>query len=253
MKILLVNDDGIGSPGLTALEDGLKEKHEVWVSAPDRERSGASHSLTFAEAVQTKIVAERTLSVKGTPVDCVLAAFEYFLPHPPDLVVSGINIGANKGADILYSGTVGAARQAAILGVPGVAVSLDTFVRPFYFNTVVEFISRNLRSFRSLWDQSENKAHFLNINVPNVESYTGSAVVAPPAKLAYKNTMTSIAAPRGDMYHFYEGEGRIGVAEEGATDIDQLSKGNIVLTPVKVYPEMYDEGEQYASHKFENG
>ena len=82
MRLLLVNDDGIGTVGLTALEEGLKEEHEVWICAPDRERSGASHSLTFSDAVQTKIISERTLSVKGTPVDCVLAAFEYFLPNP---------------------------------------------------------------------------------------------------------------------------------------------------------------------------
>ncbi len=253
MTVLLVNDDGIDSAGLAALKDGLEEKHEVWIAAPDRERSGASHSLSFSEAVQTKIVSERTLSVKGTPVDCVLAAFEYFLPYPPEVVISGINIGGNKGADIIYSGTVGAARQAVILGVPGVAVSLDSFSPPYYFAAAVDFISRNLADFRSLWDRSRDKSHFLNINVPNVERFTRSVVVAPPAKLAYKNGMTSISAPRGDMYHFYHGDERIGVFEDGLTDINQLSEGNIVLTPVKVYPEMYDDRALYASHRFERG
>lgn len=250
MNLLLVNDDGVGSAGLGALADGLKDDHEVWICAPDGERSGASHSVTLTEAVQTKLISERTLSVRGTPADCVLVAFNYFLQKPPDLVISGINLGANEGGDILYSGTAGAARQAAILGVAAVAVSLNTFSPPFHLQTAVDFISRNIEDFKSLWERSPEKTHFLNINFPNVEHFTGDVIVVPPAKLAYKNGMTSFPSPRGDMYHFYQGDERIGNTENSDTDVARLSEGDIVLTPVKVYPEMYDSNRLYASYSF---
>jgi 5'-nucleotidase len=250
MKVLIVNDDGIESAGLAALKEGLEGEHEVWVCAPESERSGASHSLTFSEPVRTRKISSRTLSVNGTPVDCVLAAFEYFLPGPPDVVLSGINIGANQGADIIYSGTVGAARQAVILGAPGIAVSLDTFTPPFRFDTAVDFVSKNLADFIALWNSAGGRKHLLNINVPNVENFSGSVVVAPPGKLAYSNSIRSTPGSNGDMLHSYVGHDRIGIQEEIETDIDLLADRNIVVTPVKVYPEIYDEGEIYTSHSF---
>jgi len=250
MRILLVNDDGMHSPGIAALKDAFSEKHEVWTCAPDREKSGASHSITFAEAVRSKEIAEHTLLVQGTPADCVLAAFRYFLPEQPDLVVSGINIGANLGGDIVYSGTAGAARQAVFLGVPAVAVSLNTFFPPFHLETAAKFIADNMEDFASLWFESGDRSHFLNINVPNVERFEGSALIAPPAKLVHENTIVSFASPRGENYCFYEGTERVGIVEDVPTDVDLVAEGNIVITPVQVYPEMSGTAAFYAKHTF---
>ncbi len=253
MRILLANDDGIHSPGLMALKEGLAEAHEVWVCAPDREKSGSSHSITFAEAIRARVVSEKALSVQGTPADCVLVAFRDFLPEPPDLVVSGINIGPNLGGDIVFSGTAGAARQAVFLGVPGVAVSLNTFSPPFHFNTVVDFVLHNAEDFRSLWHDSGDKSHFLNINFPNVERFAGEVVVVPPAKLVHENKIVSFSSPRGDTYGFYEGSERVGIEEGTLTDIDLLTRGDIAVSPVKVYPELSEGSHLYSSHTFRNG
>jgi len=250
MRILLVNDDGIHSPALAALKEGLSGEHEVWICAPDREKSGASHSITFADAVRTKVVAERTLSVRGTPADCVLVAARDFLPAPPDLVVSGINIGPNLGGDIVYSGTAGAARQAVFLGIPAVAVSLNTFSPPFHFRTAVDFVTHNAGDFRSLWLASGDKSYFLNVNFPNVERFVGSVVVAPPAKLVHENQMVSFSSPRGEAFGFYHGNERIGVKVDGITDIDVVSRGDIAVSPVKIYPELSGLARIYASHTF---
>lgn len=250
MKILLVNDDGIHSPGLEALKSGLRADHELWIYAPDTERSGASHSLTLAEAVRTREVEPRSIAVRGTPADCVLIALQIIPGDLPDLVISGINIGANLGADIIYSGTAAAARQAVILGVPGVAVSLNSFTPPFHLSTAADFVCRNVEAFYSLQKGSGDRTHFLNINVPNVERFTGGVVVAPPAKLTYENSITSFSAPRGETYHFYNDTGRIGIEENVITDIDRLEEGNIVICPVEVYPRLTDPVSAYETHGF---
>jgi len=253
MRILLVNDDGIHSPGISALREVFAEKHEVWTCAPDREKSGASHSITFADPVRTRKVDDKAFAIQGTPADCVLTAFHQYMPEPPDIVVSGINLGANLGADIVYSGTAGAARQAVFLGIPGVAVSLDTFTPPCHFNTAARFVAGNIQDFLQLWLDSGDKTHFLNINVPNVEAFDGSVLIAPPAKLAYENRMVSFSAPRGESYLFYEGNKRLGMEEEVNTDIDLVSDGNIVITPVEVYPVLSRTAEMYAAQKFVTG
>jgi 5'-nucleotidase len=249
MRILLVNDDGIGSPGLEALRDALSA-NELWIAAPDNERSGASHSLTLSDAVRTREIDKRTFAVRGTPVDCVLIALQHMLTDPPDLVISGINIGANLGADIIYSGTAAAARQAVILGIPGVAVSLNTFTPPLYLGPAAAFISANVEALLELWRTSGDPSHFININVPNAETFSGEVVVAPPAKLTYENSITSFSAPGDEVYHFYNDTGRIGIDEDTVTDVDMVAKGNIVVSPVKVYPELSAAFEHYGSHPF---
>jgi 5'-nucleotidase len=250
MRILLVNDDGIHSPGITALQDACAGSHEVWICAPDREKSGASHAISFTEAVRTRPAGEKSLAVSGTPADCVLAAFHFFMPVFPDLVVSGINIGANVGADIVYSGTTGAARQAVFLGVPGVAVSLNTFSPPYYLETAARFIADNAERFKNLWIESGDRAHFLNINVPNVERFEGSVHIASPAKLAYENRLESFTSARGETYSFYAGNKRVGIDEDISTDISLIGEGNIVVSPVEVYPALSETVGRYEAEDF---
>ncbi len=122
-EILITNDDGIDAPGLDALAVALSDVGHVTVVAPDRERSAVSHGITLIEPVMYHQIAERRFAVQGTPADCVITALMRIMPRPPSLVVSGVNRGLNIGHDILYSGTVAAATEAVMQGIPAIAVS----------------------------------------------------------------------------------------------------------------------------------
>lgn len=127
MRVLVSNDDGVDAPGIRALAEGLRAAgHEVTVVAPDRDRSGASNSLTLDQPIRTKALGEATWSVAGTPTDCVHLALTGLLSQEPDIVVSGINNTANMGDDVIYSGTVAAAMEGRFLGLPAIAMSLCT-------------------------------------------------------------------------------------------------------------------------------
>jgi 5'-nucleotidase len=124
MRVLVSNDDGVDAPGIRVLAEGLRTAgHEVWVVAPDRDRSGASNSLTLDQPIRVARIDARTWRVYGTPTDCVHVALAGLLEHEPDIVVSGINTSANLGDDVIYSGTVAAAMEGRFLGLPAVAVS----------------------------------------------------------------------------------------------------------------------------------
>src|SRR3990167_799976 len=124
MKILISNDDGVQAPGLKILAEVLSEIAEIIIVAPDRNRSGASNSLTLDRPIRAHAIANDVYSVEGTPTDCVHLALTGLLDELPDMVVSGINAGANLGDDIFYSGTVAAAMEGRFLGLPAIAVSL---------------------------------------------------------------------------------------------------------------------------------
>ena len=139
MKILITNDDGIFSEGITTLKNALIADHDVWVVAPDTERSGTSHAITLKDAVRMSRIDERTYSCGGTPADCVLYSLLGAVDLDPDIVVSGINHGPNIGTDIIYSGTVAAARQAALMDRPAVAVSVVGMQGPLNFELAAEW------------------------------------------------------------------------------------------------------------------
>ena len=120
----------------------------MWLVAPESERSGASNAITLKDSIRVREVGERTYSCRGTPADCVLVALLGLVPGPVDLVLSGINHGPNLGTDVLYSGTAGGARQAALMGRPGVALSVGAYAPPFDFQCAADFTVRNLETFR---------------------------------------------------------------------------------------------------------
>ncbi|MFL2706209.1 MAG: 5'/3'-nucleotidase SurE [Gammaproteobacteria bacterium] len=130
MKILLSNDDGIYAEGINTLYSFLKEEHEVFVIAPDQERSGAGSSITTKKPLKIKKIKENFISVTGTPVDCVHLGIHEICPFKPDLLISGINYGANMAEDLLYSGTVGAAMEGREMSIPSMAVSAAAFKQP---------------------------------------------------------------------------------------------------------------------------
>ena len=240
MKILLTNDDGIESLGLKALEERLKADHEIWVVAPDTERSGTSHGITLKDAVKMKAAGENRYSLDGTPADCVLYSFLGAIPAKPDIVVSGINLGPNLGTDIIYSGTVAAAREAALKSIPGIAVSLDAKGPPYHFELAAEFIARNLELLAGLWHPD----HFININVPNTGDLSTGYCITHPSRRLYKDGLERFESPGGDIYLFLKGAMPHAEPEENS-DWEAVTGGRISVSPVYLHPINHEYDEAY--------
>ncbi len=232
MRILLTNDDGFDSLGIRALQEKLGPYHDVWVVAPETERSGNSHAITIRDSVRVRKTGEKSFSCRGTPADCVLISLLGLVPKGIEMVISGINHGPNLGTDILYSGTAAAARQGVLMGVPAVALSIGTYVPPFDFRCATEFASRNLALFRELWD----KDHFLNLNFPNLEKPKGRPAITFPSRRIYRDELETYTAPNKDIFCFLGGPVPDSHLEEGS-DCLALSRGFISISPVNVHPE----------------
>ncbi|MCK5736006.1 MAG: 5'/3'-nucleotidase SurE [Spirochaetaceae bacterium] len=232
MILLLTNDDGLGSPGLHALEEALKASHEIWVIAPDKEMSGQSHSITLNEGLKiSRFSDERRIAVHGTPVDCVNIAFQAIMPCLPDLVISGINKGPNLGTDILYSGTCAAAREASLRAVPSVAVSFASFTGPWEFGRAASFISGNLQNLIQMWDEDR----FLNINWPENYRQDSKISITRPGKRRYKDELVSFRSPRGGEYWFLQ-PAAIESSDIEGTDTQSIMNGDISISPIAVEP-----------------
>ena len=235
MDILLTNDDGIRAKGLRALYAALVEAgHTVHVVAPMRQQSGVGHSLTVFEPVRAMEFVEpefRGLGVYGTPTDCVKLALGHLLPRRPDMVISGINAGPNVGPDILYSGTVGAATEAAHEDLPSIAVSHDCH-DPGDADLIPQ--ARHLASLALRVDWSRlGHRRVLNINYPACPLDRAKGLrVCPQTSAVWKNTYTERRDPRGAPYWWLEGEIPAETIEAGS-DKDMLNRGYIVLTPLR--------------------
>ncbi|MEW5814889.1 MAG: 5'/3'-nucleotidase SurE [Spirochaetota bacterium] len=245
MNILLTNDDGINSPGIQVLQKALSKKHNVWVVAPDGDRSGISHSITLKKPVKMIKVSEQVFACDGTPVDCILISNQGAIPVKPDIVIAGMNLGSNLGSDILFSGTAAAARQAALLGYTAIATSIDSFEPPFYFDLPTEFVEENLSAFKAIWTPS----HFININFPNVKNAGYNIEITHLAHLKYTSTLTSFTAPTGEIYHFYRGTLN-GIAPEDGSDWAAISRGNISISPVYLLHVLDKEEDNYSPEMF---
>jgi len=231
MKILITNDDGIHSPGLHDLKEVLSREHEVWVVAPDGDRSGTSQSITLRDPVKMIQVEDRLWSCSGTPTDCVVFGTGGFLPVEFDLVVSGINIGPNLGTDLLYSGTAAAARQAALHNFPAIAVSLDKFHPPFHFRDVSEFVLDHLEELSSLREDN----CFFNMNFPGELDEDAHMEWTWPAKRTYHDEVVRFDAPRGGTFCFLKGNLVTSQDEEGS-DVLAVKRGNISISSVSLAP-----------------
>ncbi len=168
MRVLLTNDDGIYAKGIESLYIALSRDHAVTVVAPETEQSAVGHAITWLDPLRVTPVNRNGHffghALNGTPADCIKIAIAELLPSPPDVVVSGINMGANVGVNVIYSGTVSAATEAAILGIPAVAVSIDSF-SPRDFSSATEFIPRLLKAIEK---EGIPPGVCLNVNVPDV-------------------------------------------------------------------------------------
>jgi len=233
MNILLANDDGIQAVGLRALYHALVEAgHTVHVVAPVTEQSAVGHAVTLAMPVRVKEFREDGFhgqGVYGTPVDCVKLGLSTLLDEKPDLVISGINAGANVGVDILYSGTVSAATEGALMEIPSMAVSMDHF-NPADLSGQARYTADLLP--RIPWDALPPKC-VLNLNFPNrpVEEAL-ELVVCPHTRASYTDWYDTRQDPRGRPYYWLDGAIP---PERISPDRDRalLTKGHVTLTPLR--------------------
>lgn len=227
-NILLTNDDGIHAPGLRALIPALQELGTVTVVAPSTERSASAQSLTLRQPIYCDQIGEREYSIEGTPADAVILAFHSLLPAKPDLVVSGINRGGNMGENIYYSGTVGAAMEGAINGVPAIAASLACRPKSCDFSAAAEFI-RVLAPL--VLQQGLPKGVMLNVNVPQPSK--GGVRVARQSSKITRNLLTPGQDPRGRKY-FWLHEQQLVDGIEPDTDMAAIRDGAISITPLQL-------------------
>lgn len=237
MKILISNDDGIVANGIRALAETLAEEHDVYLIAPDRERSAAGHSLTLhtplrVEELEAKNGVKRCWITTGTPGDCVKIGLNGILAEDelPDLVMSGINHGPNLGSDILYSGTVSCAMEGAMLGYPSIAVSLASLRYEYEdFKFAARFIASLLPKLKEF---QFPKKTILNINVPALdpEDISGVAITELGRKMFTDNYEKRVD-PRGKLYYWLAGE-LTNEPEDAQTDMAAVRNNKISITPV---------------------
>lgn len=262
MKILISNDDGVHAAGIHALAKEFSKDHDVTIVAPERERSTTGHSLTLHKPLRLYRVAPRTYSVSGGPADCIyLGLSEVLKGKKPDLVLSGINRGANLGQDVFYSGTCSAAREAANLGIPSVAVSLsldfhakgkkehfDSAARalrwvleetlPVFANEKVK--KQNLKSALKFWP----RGMMLNVNVPNLPYGKLKGIgVATQGYRIYGSNILKREDSRGRDYYW------IGGTYQGYRDISEsdcwyVDRGFVSVTPLELDTTMRDLHQQ---------
>ncbi|MGB1311384.1 MAG: 5'/3'-nucleotidase SurE [Leucothrix sp.] len=230
MKILLSNDDGYFAPGLKCLRNHLAQANDVMTVAPSRNRSGASNSLTLDSPLRLQQHGTHVYSVDGTPTDCVHLALTGLYSSPPDLVIAGINAGANLGDDVIYSGTVAAATEGRNLGLPGVAVSCCAS-NPEHFQTAADAVSVLLPKLAHLNAGSDT---ILNINVPDIPwtDIKGFRVTKLGKRHVSKPAIKT-QDPRGrDMYWV----GPVGerLDEGEGTDFHAIEQGFISITPLHI-------------------
>ena len=233
MKILLTNDDGIHAPGLFALYQALKSEYDLDIVAPESEMSAVGHAITLTTPLRVQDVNKNGAffgyAVTGTPADCVKIALQELLKSPPDMILSGINLGANVGINILYSGTVSAATEGAFLGIKSAAISLATMKKKADFKFAASF-SKEIIRFIS--ENSLGEGTALNVNIPAVspEKIKGVCFV--------KQGITTIVErfdrrndPRGNVYYWLSGET---TPENGDPDTDTyaLKENKITITPI---------------------
>lgn len=238
MKILIANDDGVDSPGIRALYEAVKGMGDVFVVAPHRERSTAGHSLTLHKPLRIHSVAPSIFATTGTPADCIYLGIREILKSPPDLILSGINAGANLGTDVHYSGTVAAAREGALMNIPSYAFSLVTFPatgnqaqEPLRFDVAATFARKVIEATRSV---PFPKHTLLNVNIPNLEAKAIRGIqVTRQGFRYYANEVTRRTDPRGKDYYWLGGP-YIGFEKSEASDCHAVEANCVAVTPLTI-------------------
>jgi len=233
MRILLSNDDGILAPGLAAMREALLELGEVGVVAPASVQSAAGHGITVSGPLAVRRVHVQGsffgYAVEGRPADCVKLAITHLMEVAPDLVVSGINDGANVATNVLYSGTVAAAAEGALLGFPAIAVSMERGAEQDF--RLAARIAMPI--IRRLLEGGLAGGELININLPDLAGGPPKGVrVVPQASRAMEDSFVRFAGPDGRDYYWLS-EGRFKRADPAESDLDALNEGYIAITPLQ--------------------
>src|SRR4051812_4876779 len=237
MRILVTNDDGINAPGLKICEEiARKISEDVWVIAPEHDQSGVSHSLSLNDPLRLRQLGERHYAVKGTPTDCVIMGARHVLPEAPDLVLSGVNRGRNAAEDVLYSGTVAAAKEAAVLGIPSFALSQaytsSSKQQPYWQSAVdhaPDIIARVLK-------QGIPRDVLVNVNFPDCPSgaVKGISVSHQGKRDQQLLHIDARHDGRGNPYFWIAyARGARPTGKDG-TDLAALSDNRIAITPLRL-------------------
>jgi 5'-nucleotidase len=234
MRILLTNDDGIYAPGITALKHSIKDLGEITVVAPDIEQSGVGHSITFGHPLRIREVHLNNefigYGVSGSPADCVKLGIYEVMKKEPDIVISGINMGSNVGIHILYSGTVAAAVEAAIMGFPSIAVSFDITAE---YDDVKDASKVARDIIGCITRHPLSKGSLLNVNIPSRPSHQIKGIkMTRQFARDFKETFSRRMDPSGKAYYWLIGTDKSIHREEG-TDVSALNDGYISVTPLR--------------------
>ena len=229
MNILVSNDDGVLAPGLALLADACREVGQVTVVAPDREQSGTSHSLTLHHPLRATRRPDGAFQVDGTPTDCVMLAVEALMSEPPDFVFSGVNQGPNMGEDVLYSGTVAAAMEAVMLGIPGIAISFAGG----HVETMLTYRERLVQLVKRITSSHDFPTHtLLNINLPAAPADEVKGVrVTRLGSRVFSESLTRMKDPWGREI-FWIGGGTITWTGGEDSDHQAVAQGYIAATPL---------------------
>lgn len=250
MRILLTNDDGIYAKGIEVLHERLSKDHDVVVVAPETEQSAVGHAITLTNPLRVKSVDRNGVffgyAVKGTPADCVKLAINELVDLAPDLVVSGINLGANVGINVIYSGTVSAATEGAILGVPAIAFSINSFRDPDF--TPAGRFARLL--VRQVEEHGLPPHTSLNVNVPAIpESKIRGVRVTRQGITRFVEKFDRRMDPRDNVYYWQCGS-TPPLDEDGNTDASALANDCISITPIQHDLTNYDFLESLRTWSF---
>ncbi len=235
MKILLCNDDGIHAAGIKVLHNTLKDLGELHVVAPDTERSATGHAITIFDPIRTMPVEKDGLpfgtAVDGTPADCIKLAVRFLHKDtPPDLVVSGINFGSNTGISVLYSGTVSAASEATVLGIPAIAFSLCTYENP-HWETAAHVVTKVVKKYM---ENPLPSGTLLNVNIPNIPlNQLKGMKAACMGRSRFIERFSEHRDPRGNRYYWLDGD-LDHLDDHEQTDVRVVAAGYASLTPIHI-------------------
>lgn len=256
MRILITNDDGINAPGLKVAEEIAQEvaqelageKAEIWTVAPAFEQSGVGHCISYTRPFMVARHGERRFAAEGSPADCVLAAIYHVMPERPDFVISGVNRGNNSGENTLYSGTVGAAMEAALQGLPAIALSqymgegtkgLDSVFQAARAHGP-EVLRRLLTD--APWQPDDHYRLFYNVNFPPVgaDKVAGIRASAQGKRSDYRFSTTTQDSPSGRQFLWIKGDVQTRPSAPG-TDVDHNHAGYVSVTPMRADLTAHDQ------------
>jgi 5'-nucleotidase len=231
VKVLITNDDGVHAAGIVALIKRVSEIARVVAVAPDREQSAVSHALTLHHPLRAARISDNVYSVEGTPTDCVNLGIHSLLSFRPDLVISGVNRGANLCDDVTYSGTVAAALEATLMGIPAIAVSLATSGPGENYDVAATYAAKLAKT---VFEKGLPADTFLNVNVPDLPAdRLLPPLITSQGKRSYEGTIVDHVDPRGRSYYW------IGTSDQSYRDIPgsdyhAVSRGHISISPLHI-------------------